>query len=152
MSESVELEAVSVTVRPVSDCFSQLSVKVTPSFSYTCTEGAVGNRRKCFVSLKAKQNKHQNINTGGDFLKFQSVKCVTLHSLISSFLFFPVRVYPSVTPGASGAGSKPPSRSSRSPPAVPPVLMGRPGAPPPTAGLGCRGSSEPPSRSRRSHT
>lgn len=44
MSESVELEAVSVTVTPESDCLSQLSVKVTPSFSYTCTVGAMENR------------------------------------------------------------------------------------------------------------
>ena len=42
MSESVELEAVSVTIRPDSDCFSQLSVKATPSLSYTVTVGAVG--------------------------------------------------------------------------------------------------------------
>ena len=41
MSESVELEAVSVTVRTESDCFSQLSVKVTPPLSYTVTEGAM---------------------------------------------------------------------------------------------------------------
>lgn len=41
MSESVELEAVSVTVRTESDCFSQLSVSVTPALSYTVSEGAV---------------------------------------------------------------------------------------------------------------
>lgn len=40
MSESLELEAVSVTVRPESDCFSQLSAKVTPLFSYTVAAGA----------------------------------------------------------------------------------------------------------------
>ncbi len=57
-----------------------------------------------------------------------------------------------VRPGARGAGSNPPSRSRRSPPAVLAVLMSRPGAVPPTAGLGCRVSSEPPSRSKRSHT
>lgn len=44
MSESVELEAVSVMLRPESDCFSQLSVTVTPSFSYTLTVGAAENR------------------------------------------------------------------------------------------------------------
>lgn len=44
MSESVELEAVSVTVRPESDCLSQFSVKVTPSFSYTGTVGAMEDR------------------------------------------------------------------------------------------------------------
>ncbi|PWA17421.1 hypothetical protein CCH79_00011418 [Gambusia affinis] len=43
-SESVELEAVSVTVRPDSDCCSQLSVKVTPFFSYTVTVGAEASR------------------------------------------------------------------------------------------------------------
>lgn len=46
MSESLELEAVSVTVRPESDCFSQLSVKVTPLFSYTVTAGAKKYRRE----------------------------------------------------------------------------------------------------------
>lgn len=43
MSDSVELEAVSVTVRPESDCFSQLSVTVTPSFSYTVTVATTEN-------------------------------------------------------------------------------------------------------------
>lgn len=33
MSESLELEAVNVTVSAVSDCLSQLTVKVTPSLS-----------------------------------------------------------------------------------------------------------------------
>ena len=42
MSKSVELEAVSVTVSAVSDCWSQWSVRVKPSFSYTVTAGAVG--------------------------------------------------------------------------------------------------------------
>lgn len=51
MSESVELEAVSVTNRPVSDCFSQPSVIVTPPLSYTVAVGAEENRDgiKCFI-------------------------------------------------------------------------------------------------------
>ncbi len=94
MSQSEELEAVIVTVRPKSDCFSQLKVKVTPFFWYTVAVGA----------------------------------------------------------GAKGAGYNPPSRSRRSPPAVFAVLLGRPAAELLTARLGCRVSSEPPSRSNRSHT
>lgn len=75
MSESVELEAVSVTVRPMSDCFSQLSVKVTPFFSYTCTVGAMENRNKkshYFKTNSEQKKKNANKSTQkeikGDYL------------------------------------------------------------------------------------
>lgn len=55
-------------------------------------------------------------------------------------------------PGVRGAGSKPPSRSRRSPPAMPLVLLDRPGAEPPVVEVGFRTSSEPPSKSSRSQT
>lgn len=45
MSESVELQAVSVTIRTASDCRSYCSVKFTPFFSYTLRVGA--EEREC---------------------------------------------------------------------------------------------------------
>lgn len=46
MSDWEALVAVSVTAKEESDCCSQLSVKVTPSFSYTVAEGAVEKCRQ----------------------------------------------------------------------------------------------------------
>lgn len=84
MSESLELEAVRVTVRAESDCCSQLSVKVTPSFSYTVAVGAMENScYKRFHSFKSTFRKRQKMNVRG--LAFRTHRFSVSVSKIMSF-------------------------------------------------------------------
>lgn len=90
------------------------------------------------LSIQAKEvmcNHHNHVNR-----RLSVYACVSL------------KWRPRLRPGVSGAGSKPPSRSRRSPPAGPLVLLDRPGAEPPVVEVGFRTSSEPPSKSSRSQT
>lgn len=57
-----------------------------------------------------------------------------------------------IGPGVMGEVSNPPSKSRRSPPTVLPVLVDRLGPVLPTAVVGCKISSEPPSKSSRLQT